>query len=78
MIVFTNETDRTPENVALAEQYDFYTGAIDDGAQYRAANERNDRILDTLRANGVEEVIFQYTPMFCSTETVRTINLTER
>ena len=44
---------------SLIKSYDHYTGAIDDGAQYREANERNKRILSDLAKEGVFEVTYK-------------------
>ena len=62
----------------LAFEYDLYTGAIDDGAQYKAANDRNDNILEELFENGVSKIIFKdHTPMMSSSVYDYEIDLTK-
>jgi len=56
----------------LIKSYDHYTGAIDDGAQYRDANNSNKRKLKDLLAMGVKEIIWKdITLMFSTPQDLR-------
>jgi hypothetical protein len=62
----------------LAESYDHYTGAIDDGTQYRDANEKNKSILEDLKNGGVLTVTWHnHQEMFSSTIKDKIFNLEE-
>jgi len=67
VLEFSKEPKDIERLFKLASEYDLYTGAIDNGSQYRVANDRNDNILDELNSEGVDKIIFKdFTPMMSS------------
>ena len=59
----------------LIDSYDHYTGAIDDGAQYRQANDNNKTILSKLFDMGVYSITFKDLALMFSNPKDITFNL---
>ena len=63
----------------LARSFDHYTGAIDNGSDYRRANEQNSEVLKDLITMGVPSVTWlNHTPMMSSNASDKEFILTEK
>ena len=57
MIIVTKEgVELTPEIEALARSYDFYTAYIENSGQREKAEEKNRKVMEQLKALGVESI----------------------
>lgn len=77
IVIGTDDLERQHRAMVLAQSYDHYTGAIDDGTQYREANEENKDIITEMKKLGCKTVTWKdHTPMMSSTSQDKTFDLT--
>lgn len=68
ILEFSEEVNNKEYCLDLANSYDLYTGAIENGHQYRAAKENNADILSELKENQVTSITFLNFKQMFSTE----------
>jgi len=69
VIQFKEDVQHKEHYLRLGKAYDLYTGAIDDGAQYRDAKQKNEDILNELKDNGATSITFlDFTPMMSTSK----------
>lgn len=56
IIVMKEGFEFTPEIEALARSYDFYTAYIENSGQREKAEEKNRKVMEQLKALGVESI----------------------
>ena len=82
-IIVETSTNKTEEEINkiinFVNEYDLYTGAIDNGFQYRKANDNNRQLLDLLENNDVLTITFKdFEPMMSTAVYDKVINLKDR
>jgi len=64
IVIDSDNLDTQYTAMKLAHDYDHYTGAIDDGAQYAEANANNKDIITKMKKLGCKKVTWKdHTPM---------------